>query len=106
MFHDGYNLTFDRSEGNSWAQMPMSNYDFDIDGNIIDLGDIVPSKYDLTIIEELEEEIGKLVNGFNNWRERIENEIRVSAEQKIRKIERDIDNLNKNKNKNKAIDKS
>ena len=69
-------------------QMPMSNYDFDIDGNIIDLGDIVPSKYDLTIIEELEEEIRKLVNGFNNWRERIENEIRVSTEQKIRKIER------------------
>ena len=82
----------------------MSNYDLDIDGNIIDLGDIVPSKHDLTIIEELEEEIRKLVNGFNNWRERIENGIRVSAEQKIRKIERDIDNLNKNKNK--AINKS
>ena len=101
LFFEGYHLTFDDSMENHWKGTPIPNWEYDSDGNIIDHGDIEPSKYDSTIIEFLEEEIKKLVFGLKKWRKEIENDIRELAEKKIRDIDSEIDNLKRNKIKNK-----
>lgn len=95
LFFDGYHLTFDDSEDNIYKTMPEPNYDIDTDGNIIDLGDIEPSKFNYTVIELMEQEIKKSVNGLKDWRKKIEKEIRILAEEKIKQMDANINAFKK-----------
>ena len=95
LFFDGYHLTFDYSEDNFYKTIPQPNYDIDTDGNIIPLGDIQPSKFNYTIIELMEQEIKKSVNGLKDWRKTIEKKLEYWQKKKIKQMDANINAFKK-----------